>query len=143
MTVIDLSQHGITLANDGLSLTLPSGRVLGHRALRVYYAQKPRPVMHGPGPEELSVSKIARVKERLADPSLALVPAAGGAGGFGRGLEVMKARNAGEARWARKEAQSFKDQRARQAHQTKMGFKHNNQKRQCVYMNHYDQADGP
>lgn len=76
------------------------------------------------------MSKVARVKELLADPSQALIPVAGGAGGYGRGLEVMKARNAGEAKWAKKQAQGFHDQKARQLHKTKMGFKHNNQKRE-------------
>ena len=42
----------------------------------------------------------------------------------------MKARNAGEAKWAKKQASSFHDQKARQLHKTKMGFKHNNQKRE-------------
>ena len=125
----DLIQSGVTLGNDGLSLVLPSGRILGHRALRVYYAQKFRPVGNEQTSGDLTISKIARVKERLADPTQALIPVAGGAGGYGRGLEVMKARNAGEAKWAKKQAQGFHDQKARQLHKTKMGFKHNNQKR--------------
>lgn len=125
-------QSGVTLGNDGLSLVLPSGRVLGHRALRVYYAQKLRPIGNGTTAGDLTVSKIARVKERLADPTQALIPVAGGAGGYGRGLEVMKARNAGEAKWAKKQAQGFHDQKARQLHKTKMGFKHNNQKRESA-----------
>lgn len=119
----------MTLGHDGLSLVLPSGRVLGHRALRVYYAQKLRPADNGTSAGDLTLSKIARVKERLADPTQALIPATGGVGGYGRGLEVMKARNAGEAKWARKQAQSFHDTKARQLHKTKMGFKHNSQKR--------------
>lgn len=125
-----LWKTGITLSEDGLSLVLPSGRVLGHRALRVYYAQKFRPVSENAASADMSVSKLARVKERLADPSQALITVAGGTGGYGRGLEVMNARNAGEARWANKQAQGFRDQKAREAHKTKMGFKHNNQKRE-------------
>lgn len=69
------------------------------------------------------------VRQRLADPSSALVPVAGGHGAFGRGLEVVKARNAGEAAWAKKQGRSFKDQRAREAFKTKVGFRNNNQKR--------------
>lgn len=69
------------------------------------------------------------VRQRLADPSSALVPVAGGHGAFGRGLEVVKARNAGEASWAKKQGRSFKDQRTREAHKTKVGFRNNNQKR--------------
>jgi pre-60S factor REI1 len=118
-----------TLADDGLSLTLPSGRVLGHRALKVYYSQRLRPISNGFSSEDQTLSKVALVKQRLADPSLALIPIAGGMGGYGRGLEMMKARNPGEAKWARAQARSFKDQKAKQQHQTRMGFKHNSQKR--------------
>ena len=79
---------------------------------------------------EQQISKVALVKQRLADPSLALIPVAGGMGGYGRGLEMMKARNPGEAKWARAQARSFKDQKAKMHHQTRMGFKHNSQKRE-------------
>lgn len=115
-----------TLSSDGLSLVLPSGRVLGHRALKVYYDQRSRP---STGTEDPVKSKVAMVRQRLADPSSALVPVAGGHGAFGRGLEVVKARNAGEAAWAKKQGRSFKDQRAREAFKTKVGFRNNNQKR--------------
>jgi pre-60S factor REI1 len=72
---------------------------------------------------------VASVRERLADPTQALVPVAGGHGGFGKGLQVMKARNAGEARWAKREGRSFQDQKRRENFKTKVGFVHNNQKR--------------
>lgn len=42
----------------------------------------------------------------------------------------MKARNAGEAKWARKQAGSFKDIRVREAFKTRIGYVHNNQKRE-------------
>jgi pre-60S factor REI1 len=119
-----------TLADDGLSLTLPSGRVLGHRALRVYYSQHLRPVSQVASSDDRQISKVALVKQRLADPSLALIPVAGGMGGYGRGLEMMKARNPGEAKWARAQARSFKDQDAKRQHQTKVGYKHNSMKRE-------------
>jgi len=41
----------------------------------------------------------------------------------------MKARNAGEARWAKKQGGSFIDQRRREAMKTRVGFVHNSQKR--------------
>ncbi|KAK4689792.1 pre-60S factor REI1, partial [Tremellales sp. Uapishka_1] len=117
-----------TLAADGLSLVLPSGRVLGHRSLKVYYSQHLRPAAPADTSQELVTSKIARVRQRLADPTQALVPVAGGHGGFGKGLQVVKARNAGEARWAKQQGKSFKDQRIREDHKTKVGFVHNSQK---------------
>ncbi|KAL7422134.1 pre-60S factor rei1 [Cryptotrichosporon argae] len=116
-----------TLASDGLSLALPSGRVLGHRSLKVYYAQKLRPPQAAGAPSAGEM-KVARVRELLADPTQAMVPVAGGHGRFGRGLEMIKARNAGEAKWARKQGSAFHDQNRREQYKTKMGFKHNNQK---------------
>ncbi|KAK8846717.1 hypothetical protein IAR55_005804 [Kwoniella newhampshirensis] len=116
------------LAADGLSLMLPSGRTLGHRSLRVYYSQRYRPSALLSASEDSTALKVARVRQRLADSSLALVPVAGGHGAFGRGQELMKARNAGEAKWARRQARSFHDQRSKELHKTKMGFVHNSQK---------------
>lgn len=127
--VTDLQESGITMAPDGLSLMLPSGRTLGHRSLRVYYTQRLRPATVDAKGEALS-AKIKQLRANLADPSQALVPVAGGHGAYGKGLQVMKARNAGEAKWAKQQARSFKDQRAREAHKTRVGFVHNNQKRE-------------
>ncbi|OCF76624.1 pre-60S factor REI1 [Kwoniella mangroviensis CBS 8886] len=120
----------ISLAPDGLSLMLPSGRTLGHRSLKVYYSQRLRPVIqHDTSTSAISAAKVALVRQRLADPSLALVPVAGGHGAFGRGQELMKARNAGEAKWAKRQGRSFKDQRLKEQFKTKVGYVHNNQKR--------------
>ncbi|WWD22026.1 hypothetical protein CI109_106514 [Kwoniella shandongensis] len=121
-------KRSIALAPDGLSLMLPSGRTLGHRSLRVYYSQRYRPSDSTSPATSSTALKVAQVRERLADPTLALVPIAGGHGAFGRGQELMKARNAGEAKWARRQARSFHDQRAKELHKTKMGFVHNSQK---------------
>lgn len=119
-----------TFASDGLSLVLPSGRVLGHRSLKVYYSQRLRP--SNAASTDLTSTKIANVRKRLADPSSALVPIAGGHGGYGRGLEVVKARNAGEAQWAKKQGKSFNDQKSREQFKTKVGFRNNSQKRQSL-----------
>nr|XP_019005453.1 pre-60S factor REI1 [Kwoniella mangroviensis CBS 8507]OCF68914.1 pre-60S factor REI1 [Kwoniella mangroviensis CBS 8507] len=123
-------QRQISLAPDGLSLVLPSGRTLGHRSLKIYYSQRLRPVLqHDTSTSAISAAKVALVRQRLADPSLALVPVAGGHGAFGRGQELMKARNAGEAKWAKRQGRSFKDQRLKEQFKTKVGYVHNNQKR--------------
>lgn len=118
----------VTLAPDGLSLMLPSGRTLGHRSLKVYYSQHLRP-SNLSNKDDARLAKVKQVRDRLADPTLALVPVAGGQGGYGKGLQVMKARNAGEAKWARKQAGSYKDVRVREAFKTRVGYVHNNQKR--------------
>ncbi|TXT13459.1 hypothetical protein VHUM_00826 [Vanrija humicola] len=115
------------LTADGLSLTLPSGRTIGHKALKVYYAQRHRPSTERQ--EDPAKAKLALVRQHLADPTSSLVPVAGGHGAYGRGLETVKARNAGEATWAKKQAKAFKDQRTREDFKTKVGFRHNSQKR--------------
>lgn len=46
---------------------------------------------------------------------MSLVPVGGGSGAFGKGQMVMKARNAGEAKWAKKLGSSHLDQRKKEA----------------------------
>jgi pre-60S factor REI1 len=118
-----------TLGADGLSLVLPSGRVLGHRSLKVYYDQNFRQPSEGISNREIVAAKVAAVKSRLRDPSQALIPASGGHGAYGRGLQMIKARNPGEARWAKKMGNSFLDQKKREHHKTLAGYRNNNQKR--------------
>lgn len=116
----------VALAADGLSLVLPSGRTLGHRSLKVYYDQRYRP--SDDSDVDQSALKVALVRKKLADPSLALVPVAGGHGAFGKGQQLMKARNAGEAKWAKKQGRNFQDQSKREQFKTKIGYIHNSQK---------------
>ena len=78
---------------------------------------------------ETTVStKVADIRKRLNDPTQALVPVKGGHGGYGAGLEVMKARNAGEAKWAKKMGRNFTDSKMRELHKTRVAFVHNSQK---------------
>ena len=120
-----------SLADDGLSLILPSGRTLGHRSLRIYYAQRVHRPSFANSKNDLMSAKVAEVRQRLADPSQAMVPISGGHGAYGKGLQVVRARNAGEASWARKQGRSFKDQRVKEDLRTKVGYIHNSQKREC------------
>lgn len=128
----EFEESGAALAPDGLSLRLPSGRTLGHRSLRVYYAQHLRPLDAITGEENPSTAittKLRAVRQRLADPTQALIPVSGGAGGYGRGLQVMKARNTGEAKWAKKMARDNNDIKKKQQHLTRVAIKvHNSQK---------------
>jgi pre-60S factor REI1 len=128
----DFEESGAALAPDGLSLRLPSGRTLGHRSLRVYYAQHLRPldaVNGDDNPSTAITTKLRAVRQRLADPTQALIPVSGGAGGYGRGLQVMKARNTGEAKWAKKMARDNNDIKKKQQHLTRVAIKvHNSQK---------------
>lgn len=120
------------LAGDGLSLMLPSGRILGHRSLKVYYNQRLAGDSVGSAARSRVNDKVIAVRQRLADPSQALISIAGGHGAYGKGLEVMRATNAGEASWAKKQARSHLDQKRREAFRTAVGYKHNNQKRECM-----------
>lgn len=132
----DLANYqGITLSSDGLSLRLPDGRTLGHRSLKVYYDQNLRPLAT-PGPDgtipdatSAVTLKLRNVRQKLADPTAALIPVSGGFGGHGQGLEVMKARNAGEAKWAKNIAKQNREFRVREAHKTRVAIHvHNSQK---------------
>lgn len=114
---------------------LPSGRILGHRSLKVYYNQRLAGDSGGPAVRSRVNDKIVAVRQRLADPSQALISIAGGHGAYGKGLEVMRARNAGEATWAKKQARSHLDQKRREAFRTAVGYKHNNQKREWMQPN--------
>ena len=83
----------------------------------MYYQQNLRPESQ-PLPDSTSTAlttKLRSVRAKLADPSLSLVPVGGGAGAFGKGQMVMKARNAGEAKWAKKLGRSHLDQRKKEA----------------------------
>ena len=104
--------------------------MLGHRSLKMYYDQRLRPATVSSSKEDAIAAKVRQVRLNLADPTQALVPVAGGHGAYGRGLQVMKARNAGEAKWAKRQASNFKDIRVRENHKTRIGYVHNNQKRE-------------
>ena len=104
-------------------LVLPSGRRIGHRSMALYYKQRhlaPLNNEHNHGHKSIT--------HRLAT-SDALIPAKGsGFGAFGEGQEVIKARNRGEAKLAKKATRQAKDVQKREHFKTKVGYKHNHQK---------------
>jgi pre-60S factor REI1 len=119
-----LPDNDITYGDSHLELVLPSGARIGHRSMRRYYAQSlPRG-----GKSEDPNSGAALVRRLLADKNSALVPSRGGFGAFGRGTEVVKARNKGEAREAGRHTREFRDQKRREDFKTKVGFIGNHQK---------------
>ncbi|EIW68690.1 hypothetical protein TREMEDRAFT_74139 [Tremella mesenterica DSM 1558] len=123
-----ISTHAVTIRHDGLSLTLPSGRTIGHRSLKRYFAQRFGPAYGTSHALDPTQEKIANIRARLADPSLALVPLAGGVGVAKKGLSVVAARNPGEARWAKRQGGSFLDQKRHLENKYKIGMIHNSQK---------------
>jgi len=119
-----LPDNDITYGDSHLELVLPSGARIGHRSMRRYYAQS---LPRGSNPED-SNSGAALVRRLLADKNSVLVPSRGGFGAFGRGTEVVKARNKGEAREAGRHTREFRDQKRREDFKTKVGFVGNHQK---------------
>ena len=122
-----LPDNQVTYGDSPYELVLPSGARIGHRTMRRYYAQSFPGAPRGGRPEDPN-SGAALVRRLLADKNSALVPMKGGFGAFGRGTEVVKARNAGEAREAGRHMREFRDQRRREEFKTKVAFIHNNQK---------------
>jgi pre-60S factor REI1 len=117
-----------TVDSERRELVLPSGARLGHRADRRFFAQSFPGSRGGGGKPEDPNSGRALVRRLLADKNSALVPRRGGLGAFGRGTDVVRARNAGEAREAGRHVREHRDQRKREDFRTRVGFGHNHQK---------------
>jgi len=121
-----LPDNQITYGDTEYELVLPSGARIGHRTMQRYYAQSFRPT-HGNIDQDRN-SGVALVRKLLADKNSALVPRKGGFGAYGQGVEVVKARNRGEAREAGRHVREFRDQKRREDFKTRVGFIHNSQK---------------
>ncbi|KAK1224227.1 pre-60S factor rei1 [Marasmius sp. AFHP31] len=122
----DLPNNGLTYGDSHYELVLPSGARIGHRSLRRYYAQSFNPVGNKASSDPNSGAAI--VRRLLADKNTDLVPTRGGFGAFGGGMQVVKARNKGEAREAGRHVREFRDQARREHFKTKVGYRHNSQK---------------
>lgn len=119
------SQTQVTYGDTEYELILSSGARIGHRSMKRYYDQS----FHGIRPKEQDPnSGAALVRRLLADKNCALVPRGGAFGAFGRGTEVVKARNKGEAREAGRHVREYRDQRRREEFKTRIAFIHNSQK---------------
>lgn len=121
----DLPETGLTYGDSNFELVLPSGARIGHRSMRRYYAQSFHPIATR---TEDPNSGAALVRRLISDRNSALVPRRGGFGAFGSGTDVVKARNAGEAKEAGRHVREFRDQNRREQFKTKVAFKANFQK---------------
>nr|QBH67584.1 zinc finger protein 622-like protein [Ustilago esculenta] len=121
----------IRYGDSELELVLPSGARLGHRSLRRYYQQSLREAPMGSGTDHdlsrryggggaLARRLIAESGMGHHDGDGTLVT--------GRGGQVIKARNRGEAREAKKHVTEFRDRNRREQYKTRIGFRNNNQK---------------
>ncbi|MCO5598695.1 hypothetical protein L7F22_052793 [Adiantum nelumboides] len=114
-----LPSSGVRYGDNEFELVLPSGVRLGHRSMRRYYNQSLRP------PGAVATSGVSgrelahRLHERKnLDPTLV----------ENRGGHLVRARNRGEAREAKKHISTYRDMTRREQFKTQIGFKNNSQK---------------
>lgn len=103
-------------------LILPSGIRLGHRSLRRYYNQALRPTGSAYQENDNSGRALAHRlnagRHESKDPTIV----------ENRGGHLVKARNRGEAREAKKHISTYRDVTRREQFKTQVGFRNNNQK---------------
>lgn len=127
----ELAANNLEYGDTPYELVLPSGARIGHRSMSRYYKQS----FSSPLPQKHAVKEGAAPSGRelvhriLAEKDGVLVPAHGGGfGAFGKGTQVIKARNRGEAKEAGRHVREFRDQNRREQFKTKVGFIANSQK---------------
>ncbi|KAJ1031468.1 hypothetical protein NDA13_001861 [Ustilago tritici] len=113
-------------------LVLPSGARLGHRSLRRYYQQSLREVPMGSSSDHDDLSRRygggGTLARRLIAESGMGHHDGDGTLVTGRHGQIIKARNRGEAREAKRHINEFRDRNRKEQHKTKIGFRNNNQK---------------
>ncbi|UZJ53070.1 hypothetical protein CBS101457_002390 [Exobasidium rhododendri] len=116
-----LPSNEVRYGDNEFELVLPSGVRLGHRSLRRYYDQTLRPTGSAYTTNSNSGREVAsRLNQRREKKDELLVQ--------GRGGNVVKARNRGEAREAKKHISTYRDSNKREQYKTQIGFRHNSQK---------------
>ena len=123
-----LPDNTLRFGDSPFELVLPSGARIGHRSLKRYYDQSFRNPLQPRDANEDPNSGAALVRQLLNEKNSALVPRKGGFGEFGGGMQVVKARNAGEAKEAGRHMKEFRDVKRKEDFKTKVGFIHNHQK---------------
>ncbi|KAJ1019981.1 hypothetical protein NDA16_004262 [Ustilago loliicola] len=113
-------------------LVLPSGARLGHRSLRRYYQQSLREAPMGSTSDRDDLSRRyggggALARRLIAESGMGHHDGDGTLV-TGRGGQVIKARNRGEAREAKRHINEFRDRNMKEQHKTRIGFRNNNQK---------------
>ena len=122
----------IRYGDSELELVLPSGARLGHRSLRRYYQQSLRETPMGSAANQDDLSRRyggggALARRLIAESGMGHHDGDGTLV-TGRGGQIIKARNRGEAREAKKHITEFRDRNRREQYKTKIGFRNNNQK---------------
>ena len=110
----------VRYGDNEFELVLPSGVRLGHRSLRRYYDQSLRPTGSAYTSGSASGRQLAhRLNSREKKDELLVQ---------NRGGNVVKARNRGEAREAKKHISTYRDMNRREQFKTQIGFRNNSQK---------------
>jgi len=123
-----LPDNTLRYGDSPFELVLPSGARIGHRSLKRYYDQSFLNPLQPRNADEDPKSGAALVRQLLNEKNSALIPRKGGFGEFGGGMQVVKARNAGEAKEAGRHMKEFRDVKRKEDFKTKVGFIHNHQK---------------
>jgi len=153
--------NGFSFGDSPFELVLPSGRRIGHRALRHVYKQNVLPYtvggeMTGNGSRNgqlitrlalassssdsdkptsshssLTAERLRIAAQRGSLHSASLVPARGGLGAYGQGKEVVKARNRGEAKEAGRHVREHRDAKRQELFRTKVGMSSGNNQKHC------------
>ncbi|EPQ30827.1 uncharacterized protein PFL1_01726 [Pseudozyma flocculosa PF-1] len=134
--VVDLTAPRGTDRNQGVrygdsenELILPSGARIGHRSLRRYYEQNlsARPSLYDHEDSQRFGGGSALARRLIQDSGMGhhkrdgtLVKDRGG--------QVVKARNRGEAKEAKRHIREFRDVARKEAYKTRVAFTNNNQK---------------
>lgn len=118
--VLDDSNQ-VRYGDNEFELVLPSGARLGHRSLRRYYNQSLRPTGSAYTTNSNSGRELAHRLNATREKRDELLVQ-------GRGGNVVKARNRGEAREAKKHISTYRDVNKRQQFKTQVGYRNNSQK---------------
>ncbi|KAK7692678.1 hypothetical protein QCA50_004311 [Cerrena zonata] len=124
---IDPEEYNARLGDTPYELILPSGTKVSHRHVQGHHRTSHLVTLRRTRPGE-EASAVAELRKALGEKNSSLVPTKGGFGAFGSGMQLIKARNAGEAREAGRHVREFRDMNRREQFKTKVGFRHNSQK---------------
>ncbi|PWY98835.1 hypothetical protein BCV70DRAFT_201627 [Testicularia cyperi] len=133
----DDNNDQVRYGDNEFELVLPSGARLGHRSMRRYYAQTlwQTPAGHAQQQQLEEEEEMSRryggggaLARRLIAESGMGHHTADGTIVQGRHGQLIKARNKGEAKEAKRHINEFRDRNFREQHMTKIGFRNNNQK---------------
>lgn len=119
--------NGIRYGDSELELVLPSGARLGHRSLRRYYDQTLWQTPASQQQQDQGYAGGALARRLIAESGMGHHDASGTLV-QSRGGNVVRARNRGEAKEAKRHIREFRDMKRREDFKTKVGFVHNSQK---------------